>query len=59
LSKDAEARLYELRAMGLSHARVAAQLNVEKVPTVHGGKSWHATTVSRILARNARKVDEP
>jgi DNA invertase Pin-like site-specific DNA recombinase len=50
LSRDAEARLYELRALGLSFARVAAQLNTEAVPTAHGG-SWHASTVARILNR--------
>jgi DNA invertase Pin-like site-specific DNA recombinase len=50
LSRDAEGRLYELRALGLSFARVAAQLNTEAVPTAHGG-SWHASTVARILNR--------
>lgn len=53
LSKEAEQRVFELRALGLSVARVAAQLNEEAVPTAHGGKAWHATTVSRILKRAA------
>lgn len=53
LSKDAEVRLYELRAAGLSHTRIAAQLNAERVPTAHGGKAWYATTVARILKRQA------
>jgi DNA invertase Pin-like site-specific DNA recombinase len=53
LSKEAEQRVFELRALGLSVARVAAQLNEETVPTAHGGKAWHATTVSRILKRTA------
>lgn len=53
LSKDAELRLYELRALGFSHARVAAQLNAERVPTAHGGAAWHATTVARILNRQS------
>jgi DNA invertase Pin-like site-specific DNA recombinase len=53
LSQEAEQRVFELRALGLSVARVAAQLNEEEVPTAHGGKAWHATTVSRILKRTA------
>lgn len=53
LSKDAEVRLYELRAAGLSHSRIATQLNSERVPTAHGGKAWYATTVARILKRQA------
>lgn len=58
LSKDAEVRLYELRALGFSHARVAAQLNAERVPTAHGGAAWHATTVARILNRqSAGRID--
>ncbi|MCU1420184.1 MAG: Recombinase, partial [Mycetocola sp.] len=35
----------------LSFAKVAANLNAERVPTAHGGKAWHATTVARILKR--------
>jgi len=54
LSPDAELRLYELRAQGLSHVRVAEALNAERVPTAHGGKAWHSSTVARILKRNAR-----
>ncbi|MBG6238211.1 DNA invertase Pin-like site-specific DNA recombinase [Mycetocola sp. CAN_C7] len=51
LSKSAESRLHELRASGLSFAKVAAHLNNEGVPTAHGGKAWHPTTVARILKR--------
>jgi DNA invertase Pin-like site-specific DNA recombinase len=50
LSKEAQARLFELRALGMSHARVAKHLNAERVPTAHGG-FWHASTVARILNR--------
>ncbi|MFJ8893563.1 recombinase family protein [Leifsonia sp. NPDC102414] len=52
LSRDAETRLYELRAHGLSFAKVATQLNAERVETAHGG-TWHASTVARILNRAA------
>lgn len=53
VSKEVEMRVFELRAAGLSYARVAEQLNVEAVPTAHGGRAWHASTVSRILNRKA------
>jgi DNA invertase Pin-like site-specific DNA recombinase len=56
LSRAAESRVLQLRADGLSFARVAAQLNSEKVATAHGGVAWHATTVARILKRRAREV---
>ncbi|MFJ3392306.1 recombinase family protein [Leifsonia aquatica] len=52
LSRDAEVRLYELRALGLSFAKVATQLNTEHVATAHGG-AWQASTVARILNRAA------
>lgn len=49
LSKEAEQRVFELRALGLSVACVATQA----VPTAHGGKARHATTVSRAPGRTA------
>jgi len=51
ISKDAEARVYEIRALGLSYKRIAAQLNEENVATAHGG-TWHASTVSTLLNRD-------
>ena len=51
ISKDAEARVYEIRALGLSYKRIAAQLNAENVATAHCG-AWHASTVSRLLNRD-------
>jgi DNA invertase Pin-like site-specific DNA recombinase len=56
VSPAAEQRLYELRAQGLSHVKVAEALNAERVPTAHGGKAWHSSTVARILRRNASKA---
>lgn len=53
LTTGAEQRVFELLALGLSVAWVAARLNVEAVPTAHVGKAWHATTVPRILERTA------
>jgi len=51
ISKDAEARVMEIRALGLSYKRIATQLNAENVATAHGG-TWHASTVSRLLNRD-------
>ena len=51
ISKDAEARVYELRALGMSYKRIATVLNEERVPTAHGG-TWHTSTVSRLLNRD-------
>ncbi len=50
LTRETQQRVYELRALGLSYARVAASLNAEHVPCAHGG-TWHASTVSRVLQR--------
>jgi len=38
------------RASGLSLAKVAAGLNADGVPTAHGGRAWHASTVNAVLA---------
>lgn len=51
ISEDAETRVYEFRARGMSYKRIATRLNAENVPTAHGG-SWHASTVSRLLNRD-------
>lgn len=50
LPASSEARLLELRAAGLSQARIARELNAEAIPTAHGG-AWHTSTVARILTR--------
>lgn len=57
LPATSAARLLELRADGLSFARIAMQLNAEAVPTAHGGR-WHTSTVSKVLDRLA-KVQAP
>lgn len=54
LPATSESRLLELRAAGLSHARIAREMNAEAVPTAHGG-TGHASTVARILARLAKE----
>lgn len=45
-------RIRAERAPGLSMARIATTLNAEDVPTATG-KTWHASTVRRVLARAA------
>jgi DNA invertase Pin-like site-specific DNA recombinase len=35
---------------GLSHRKIAAELNARKIPTPAGGQ-WHAVTVKRVLSR--------
>jgi len=50
---EVAARISELRSDGLSYRRIAEQLNAEKVPTMQGGRAWHAQTVSNICARQS------
>jgi len=45
------ARIAELRAEGLSYARIAALLTLEGVPTAHGGRRWWASSVRAVLGR--------
>ena len=52
---EAAKRVEQLRPVfaelaGLSHRRVATELNVRKVPAPLGGK-WHVTTVVRVRER--------
>lgn len=44
-------RMRELRASGLTLAKVAEQMNAEGVPTRARGR-WHAMAVQRILKRD-------
>jgi hypothetical protein len=37
----------------MSFARIANQLNADKVPTERGGKTWASMTVKKILDRAA------
>ena len=37
---------------GMSHRKMAAELNARKIPTPAGGQ-WHAVTVKRVLSRLA------
>jgi DNA invertase Pin-like site-specific DNA recombinase len=42
------ARILELRAQGLSFARIAEVLDDGSIPTPNGGRRWYGSTVSRI-----------
>ena len=44
-------RIAEARAAGLSLRAIAEKLNVDAVPTGHGGAKWHASTVNSVLGR--------
>jgi len=50
LATDLLDRLAADRAAGLSFAKIADALNVEGVPTAHGGAKWYPATVQKALA---------
>ena len=45
-------RMRAMRADGMSFARIAGQLNADKVPTKRGG-TWASMTIKKILDRAA------
>lgn len=47
-------RIRNLRSRGHSLAKIAERLNADEVPTAHGGKKWHASTVKGVLDRASR-----
>lgn len=51
ISPEIEARILELRTMGMSYRAIADSLTAEEIPTVQGGKAWHAQTVSNVVRR--------
>jgi hypothetical protein len=44
-------KIRDERAIGHSYAAIATMLNERGVPTAHGGKAWHASTVRQIVLR--------
>jgi len=46
-------RVYEMRAAGMSMAKISDQFNAEGIPTKRGGAAWHASTIKRICDRAA------
>ena len=56
LTTETRRTIRRLRTRGLGARRIAAWLNVHKVPTASGeGKQWHVTQVQRVLAREEKK----
>jgi len=55
--RAAIARMKELRKLGMGFDRIAAQLNVERIPT-RTGRPWHGVVVNRVLSRKPRPRTE-
>ena len=46
-------RIHDERSAGKSLRQIADDLNVERIPTAHGGARWWPSTVRAVLARAA------
>lgn len=42
-------RIRALRTSGATYAAIAAELNARCVPTAHGGRQWHGSTIHALL----------
>lgn len=51
MSAEAIRLILDLRAEGLSMAKIADELNDRGVPTAHGGARWYVNTIKRVLDR--------
>jgi DNA invertase Pin-like site-specific DNA recombinase len=49
LAPELVERIGRMRRRGASLRDIANRLNVEEVPTAHGGVRWHASTVNAVL----------
>jgi hypothetical protein len=56
LDSNVMRRIVQMRGHGMTLATIADRLNVEKVPTAHGGARWYPATVAKILARHDRQA---
>ncbi|WP_168801420.1 recombinase family protein [Glycomyces buryatensis] len=45
-------RILDLRGSGATLKAIADTLNLDGVPTAHGGKEWRSSTIRGVLARN-------
>jgi len=52
VSDDVTQTMAVMRSRGLSLRAIAEELNASDVPTVGGGKKWHASTVQAVLRRS-------
>ena len=53
LSVEVADRIWRMHRRGASLRRIAGRLNREGVPTAHGGRCWHASTVSAVVGSAA------
>ena len=56
LSAELVASMRRQRTRGGTFAAIASRLNRDGVPTAHGGRSWHVSTVRTVLQRRGRDV---
>lgn len=49
LPSEIVTRIVKAKARGASLRTIAAELTTDAVPTAHGGATWHATTIKRVL----------
>ena len=56
LPKSVTARIVRERNSGSSLRKIAEGLNRDGVPTAHGGKQWHASTVANVFQRASQSV---
>ena len=53
-------RIRALRDSGMSLRAMAERLLADGIPTAHGGKTWHASTVKAVLeSRTAKTASQP
>lgn len=50
LDASTVARIRKARQAGDSLRTIASALNADGIPTAHGGKAWHASTIAKVLA---------
>lgn len=49
LSAEVVGRIIEERQQGRTLRAIAAGLEADRIPTAHGGNTWHAQTISKVL----------
>ncbi|MFD4367941.1 recombinase family protein [Rhodococcus sp. NPDC058521] len=54
-SRQAIQQILALHAEGLNPTAIARKLTNEQVPTAHGLRPWSQSTVSQIIAQQARR----
>lgn len=52
LSEETRSWILSMRSEGMSFREISETLNESDVPTAHGGKKWHASTVRSVVLRD-------